>query len=196
MMKLYTLAAGLLLPLCAVGQPDQTFDFKAVARAAGDKTGPIEYRDPDYAVSVKVPDGWTVGEAFRWGDRQTTARLIPPGSSDSGRLYFKMRPNTAGSEEEEYTLLANPESKAAQRVAAGLADYKIRPGSVQRRKVGGRPALSCLADFTQDGVKMVEYQTWVSGENAYALFFAQVPATELDALRRWLDPIIETLKLP
>jgi hypothetical protein len=43
---------------------------------------------------------------------------------------------------------------------------------------------------------MVEYQTWVSGEKAYGLFFAQVAAPELDALRQRLDPIIETLKLP
>ncbi len=179
------------------GVAGATFDFKAVARPTGDTTGPTEYRDPEYAVSVKVPQGWRVGEAFRWGDHQTTTRLIGPGSLDAGRLYFQMRPNTARSEEEAYTLLlANPESKAALRVAAGLADYKIRPGSVQRRAVGGRPAVSCLADFTLGGVKMVEYQTWVSGETAYALFFAQVAAPELDALRQRLDPIIETLKLP
>jgi hypothetical protein len=108
-----------------------------------------------------------------------------------------MGPSTARSEEEAYTmLLGNPESKAAQRVAAGLEGYRIRPGSVERRTVGGRPALRCLADFTQGGVKMVEYLTWVSGENASGQFFAQVDALELEALRHRLDPIIDTLRLP
>jgi hypothetical protein len=39
--------------------------------------------------------------------------------------------------------------------------------------------VSCLADFTLGGVKLVEYQTWLSGETAYALFFAQVAAPRL-----------------
>lgn len=108
-----------------------------------------------------------------------------------------MTPNTAHSEEEAYAaLLRSPELKAGQRVAAGVADYRIRPGSVERRTVGGRPAVSCLADFTRGDVKMVEYLTWVSGENAFAQFFAQVAADELDGLRHRLDPIMETLKLP
>jgi erythromycin esterase-like protein len=179
------------------GAMGQAFDFKVVARPTGDTAGPIEYRDPEFAVSLKVPQGWKVGEAYRWGDHETTARLIGPENADGGRLYFKMSPNTARSEEEAYTmLLRNPESKAAQRVAAGLEDYRIRPGSVERRTIGGRPALSCLADFAQGGVKMVEYLTWVSGENALGQFFAQVDALELDALRHRLDPIIDTLRLP
>jgi erythromycin esterase-like protein len=175
----------------------QTFDFKVVARPTGDTEGSVEYRDPEFAVSLKVPQGWRVGKAVRWGDRETTARLIGPENADGGGLYFKMGPSTARSEEEAYTmLLGNPESKAAQRVAAGLEGYRIRPGSVERRTVGGRPALRCLADFTQGGVKMVEYLTWVSGENASGQFFAQVDALELEALRHRLDPIIDTLRLP
>jgi hypothetical protein len=174
-----------------------TFEFNAVARPADDTTGTTEYRDPEFAISVKMPAGWKVAEAFRWGDHETTARLLGPENSDAGSLYFKMLSNPMRSEEEAYTrLLASPESKAASRVAAGLADYRVRPGSVERRRVGGRPALSCVADFTVNGEKMVEYLTWVIGENASALFFAQVASSELDKLRQRLDPIIETLKLP
>ena len=93
-------------------------------------------------------------------------------------------------------LSRNPELKAAQRVAVGMEDYRIRAGSVERRTVGGRPALSCVADFTRNGVTMAEYLTWVSGEHASAQFFAQVAASELDGLRQRLDSIMETLKLP
>jgi len=173
------------------------FDFNAVALPSGDTTGPTEYRDPEFAVSVKMPQGWRVAQAHRWGDHETTVRLIGPENSDAGSLYFRMRPNTARSPEEEYAqLLSDPASKVGQRVAAGVADYRIRPGSVERRTVGGRPALSCIAEFTQGGVSMVEHLTWVSGENAYALFFAQAAASELQSLRQRLDPIIDTLKLP
>jgi hypothetical protein len=138
-----------------------------------------------------------VGEAFRWGDHETTARVIGPQNWDGGSLYYKIGRNRAASlEEDAANLLAQPEAKAAQRVASGLSDYRIRPGNVTRRTVGGRPALTCVADFTRDGAKWVEYLTWVSGQNSSALFFAQVPASELDALRQRLDPIIDSLMLP
>jgi erythromycin esterase-like protein len=174
----------------------QAIEFKAIAPPAGDTGGVTEYRDPESGVSVKLPKGWKVGAASRFGDHETSARLID-GASDAGGLYFKMRPNAARSDEESYTrLLANPESKAAARVAAGLADYRIRPGSVERRTVGGRPALSCVGEFTRGDVKMAEYLTWVSGENAQALIFSEAAGSELGDLRQRLDPVIETLKLP
>jgi len=83
-----------------------------------------------------------------------------------------------------------------QRVASGLSDYRIRQGSIEHRTVGGRQVVSCIAEYTRNGAVMVEYLTWVAGENALAQFFAQVPPSELDALRCRLDPIIQTLKLP
>jgi hypothetical protein len=43
---------------------------------------------------------------------------------------------------------------------------------------------------------MAEYLTWITGDEANALFFARVPAPGLTALRRRLDPVIESLKLP
>jgi len=49
-------------------------------------------------------------------------------------------------------------------VAAGFVD-RVRPSNIERRTVCGRPALGCVADFTRGGEKMVEYLTWVSGEN-------------------------------
>lgn len=171
----------------------RTFDFKA----ADGTSGVTEFRDPEYGVSVEAPNGWMVGQAFRWGDHETTVHLTDPAGEDSGSLYFKIAPSSAKSDDEAYRLLlAKVEDKVAQRAAAGLPDYQIRPGSVERRTVGGKPAVRCIADFTRDGAKWIEYLTWVSGDNASALFFAQAPASDLDATRKRLDPIVETLKLP
>lgn len=171
------------------------FDFKPVAPA--DAGGLTEYRDPDFDVSLKMPQGWKVGNASRWGDHETTAQLLGPEDTSAGSFYFRIVPRAAPSEQDPYkALLANPEGKVAQRVASGLSDYRIRQGSIERRTVGGRQAVSCIAEFTRNGVAMVEYLTWVAGENALAQFFAQVPSSELEALRHRLDPIIQTLKLP
>ena len=103
----------------------------------------------------------------------------------------------AGTEAEQWRqLLASPEAKAKQRAEAGLAGYRVRPESVQRRTVNGRPALSCVGEFTLNGEANVEYLTWVSGKNALALFFAQTPEPDLAALRARLDPVIDSLTLP
>jgi erythromycin esterase-like protein len=160
-----------------------------------DESGAAEYRDPDFPVFIRLPKGWSVAQAWRWGERETTMTFQAP--QMAGQLYFKLRSNPAKSEEEARELLrAEVDAKTAQRVSSGLTDYKVRDASIQRRTVGGHPALSCIADFTQNGEPMVEYLTWVSGDGAGALFFARVPAEELNALRMRLDPVIESLKLP
>jgi len=162
-----------------------------------DDAGAIEFRDPEFAISVKLPQAWKIGRPFRWGDHETTVPLLAPENAEAGSLYFRMALNPAKSEEEtRQHLLTSPASKATSRVAAGLADYRIRPDSVEPRTVNGRPALSCIGEFTQNGEPMVEYLTWISGSEANALFFARVPTAGLSALRQRLDPVIESLKLP
>jgi len=186
-----TTAAMANPPLQASGE---TFDFKA---AAAGGNGPVEFKDPEFAVSVAVPPRWKVGRAFRWGDHETTAQVFDDQSTRAGSLYFRIAASATHSEEAAYRLLlTKADDKAAQRIAAGWTDYQIRPGSVVRRKVGGRPAVSCIADYTLEDAKWVEYLTWVSGDNASALVFIQAPKSELDTVRRRLDPIIDTLKLP
>jgi hypothetical protein len=162
-----------------------------------DDSGAIDYRDPEFAVSVKLPKDWKIGRAFRWGDHETTVPLLAPENAEAGSLYFRMATNLDKSEEAtRQQLLTYPASKAASRVTAGLADYHLRPDSLQPRTVSGRPALSCIGEFTQNGEPMVEYLTWVSGSEANALFFARVPTAGLAALRQRLEPVIESLKLP
>lgn len=154
-----------------------------------------EYRDPEFAVSVTLPQGWSVGDAVRWGDREVTANL-KDARRFVGSFDFQKRPATTHSDEEAYAALAtNPESKAKLRTPT-LPDYRVRPDSIQRRTVGGRPALSCIADYTSGQIEFSEYLTWISGENAGAQVFASVPRAELESLRHRLDPIIDSVKLP
>ena len=191
MLKLRTLVAACVLPCCSSAQT-------AAPDAVNQWIRGGEYHDPDFPVSVKLPDGWTVRPVVLSGGPEKTVALINTQGTSESSLYFKMRPNPAATKEEAYRFLAGrPEVKARERATAPtLADYRIRSDSAERREVGGWPALSCVADFTLHGVKMVEYMTWVNGEKATAFFFARIPAAGLAALRQRLDPVIETLKLP
>jgi hypothetical protein len=62
--------------------------------------------------------------------------------------------------------------------------------------VGGRRALSCVADYTEKKRNMAEHVTWVRTEVSLALFFIRMPAEKLDAFRQRFNPTIESLRIP
>ena len=90
----------------------------------------------------------------------------------------------------------SPLRSLADEVVAGvgglLKDYRVQPDSWKERKVSGRPALVCLADYVQDNRKMLEYRTYVLGESTWAVFVVNVAPDQLEAFRRKFDPIIDT----
>jgi hypothetical protein len=170
------------------------------ARKNGPLTAPMkgnEYHDTEVPISFTLPSGWKVGQVMRFGEGENTAPLLDADDKLVASLYFKARPNPARSEDEAYNaLLPGVEAKAAQRVSQGNADYRIRAGSITRRMVGGKTALSCLGDFTVGGVRTVEYLTWVAGDNAVGFFFGRTSFDVVGTLRQRVDPVIDTLKLP
>ena len=164
-------------------------------RAVGDSK---EYRDPDYGVVVALPAGWSTTQATRWGDHETTVVLNDAQSQAVSALYFKAvtTPRKTSREEIRRLLRADAEAKVAQRTASGLSGYRIRQDSYQVRKINGREALSCVADYMQEGREMAEYLVRVGSDQITAMFFARIPAGELDRFRERFDRIANTLKLP
>jgi hypothetical protein len=74
--------------------------------------------------------------------------------------------------------------------------YKYRTESVQHTTVGGRPALSAVADYVSTGQKMVEYQTWVDGQKSRVVFVSRMPASELADFQSRFDPVIQSAVVP
>ena len=72
----------------------------------------------------------------------------------------------------------------------------MRPKSCEPCTIGGRRALSCVADYTEKKRSMAEHLTWVRTEVSLALFFTRMPAEKLDAFRQHLNPTIESLRIP
>jgi hypothetical protein len=160
--------------------------------------GVTEYRDPEVAVSVKLPAGWKIPQAVRLADHATGVQLINPMAQSFTGLWFRIPPDSQklSAEDASKALAANPDAKAAQRVGEGMPDYKIRAGTLQQRTIGGLPALSCIADFTAGGLPMAEYLVWIRGEKATALFFGRAAIAEFDTFRERFDGVIETAKIP
>ena len=167
-----------------------------VATAGTD--GLTEYRDPEHAVSLKLPGGWKIPQAVRLSDHATTVQLTNPLAQSFTALWFRLPPDSRKlSQDDAYReLAANPDAKVVQRTGEGMPDYKIRAGTLRQRTIGGLPALSCVADFTTGGQPMAEYLVWIRGEKATALFFGRTAAAAFDAFRESFDRVIETAKIP
>ena len=75
-------------------------------------------------------------------------------------------------------------------------DYKFRAESVQHLTIGGRPALSAVADYVSTGQKMVEYLTWFDGEKSRVLFAGRIPASEFADFQVRLGPVIQSAIVP
>lgn len=82
------------------------------------------------------------------------------------------------------------DAKAMQR--NNFEGYKYRPDSVLKTTIGGRQALSAVADYVSHGQKMVEYLTWADGEKSRVVFVGRVPASELADFQMRFDPVIQS----
>jgi hypothetical protein len=74
--------------------------------------------------------------------------------------------------------------------------YKFRPESVQHTTIGGRPALSAIADYVGAGQKMVEYVTWVDGERSRVVFVGRMPVSDLADFQTRFEPVIRSVIVP
>ena len=84
--------------------------------------------------------------------------------------------------------------KATQR--NNFEGYKYRADSVRNTTIGGRPALSAVADYVSHGQKMVEYLTWVDGEKSRIVFAGRVQASERADFQMRFDPVIQSAIVP
>jgi len=86
------------------------------------------------------------------------------------------------------------DSKVAQR--NNFQGYTFRADSVRQTTIGGKPALSAVADYMQTGQQMVEYITWIDGEKSRAVFSVRLPASELPGFQSRFDAIIQSAMVP
>jgi len=154
--------------------------------------------DRKYGISVSLPPGWKWVDTRRGGNRGKTVTFDEPGSQRELRLYVKVErsPKEITPEQMDTRLLKGVDRKILQRRTEGFRDYHLRENSFERRLVGGHLALSWVSEFKDQGGNKVEYLTRVRSEKSNALFFAVLPAAELDDFKKRVDPIIDTLRIP
>jgi hypothetical protein len=158
----------------------------------------VEYHDEQFGVSLSLPPGWS------W----TGPKLLETGKGlltlrDADALQLRLWVQILDPQEElmpaqkmNKRLLKQAERKVEQRRREGYQNYRLRKDSLELKAINGRSALSWVDDYRQDGRNLVEYLTRVRSEKTNAVFFARLPAEQLDDVKARVDPIIETLQIP
>jgi hypothetical protein len=78
-----------------------------------------------------------------------------------------------------------------------MKDYHIRSGSIQKRQVGGHPAMSFIGEYTDRGQLVVDYTVQVLGKSTQAQFKAFNPPTaDIDNFCKRFDLIVDSLRIP
>ena len=78
-------------------------------------------------------------------------------------------------------------------LSKALKDFKVRNGGVKVRTIAGRAGVSVIADYTDDGKKMVVYGASVPlNDGADVSFVVMVAADRFDAYRKEFDKLIDS----
>jgi hypothetical protein len=146
-----------------------------------------------------LPSGWKWLGPERWGNEESTLILRERETGQEIKLYVKtLQPpeEIMPANKMNKRLLKQAQRKVEQRIKEGYENYRNREESYELKSINGRSGLNWVADYTQNGRKMVEYFTRVRSETTNALFFAKLPGERLDDFKRHIDPIIATLQIP
>lgn len=183
-----------ILPLAAL----RSVDRPSLANFIKEVTGPDNaFQDEKFNISGTLPGGWRIGGGQRTGETLNVIFTIPGATKTKPALYFRLNPPTApkAGEDPEAFLRDEAAKKAKDRVAS-YPDYANQADSLTFRHINGQPALSWLANYTDNGVPSTEYMIRVRVPGSVAFLFMSGPTEEVAAARAALDAFADTLRLP
>lgn len=198
----------------AVAQPVAKAELVSAATKAVDPSAPIkidlmqalgpgnQYTDVAVGLSAKLPEGWTIRNATRWGEghRQNTVWLKPdhPTSAAPSMYYKPYTPEESASIARlgaNALLKEQAEKKEASRIG-GVPDYKNVPESFHYFDVNGSPAMTYFATFTRGDQVMTEHFIRVLGPGGYTMFFTTGKFEDVKAIMPQLKQTASTVKGP
>ena len=171
--------------------------------------GATEYADREVGASFTLGRDWRLGnDGLRFLDHGwkgtgdgnlATSVLIRHRKTDENLwLYYcvfrQVHPLTPDQVDRWYDEEVD-DKVSERRVQERLKEYRPRPSSYERGEIDGRRTLTWVADFNEGRSKMVEYLVWVRSDRILVEFSIRCPATELDAVRAHVEPVIQSVRI-
>jgi hypothetical protein len=155
--------------------------------------GNVRYRDERTGLEFTLPASWTKKYYGPSSDDGKMFTLVAPGSVVDYGVW--MKPSQWSAAEIPDRLSQAVELKL--RDCSDIPGFKFRPESIQPRTVAGQQALSAIADYVENGRKMVNYYVWVYTPKTHSVFLARNIAPEdLPAAQANLDSILASAQVP
>ena len=152
------------------------------------------YHNIKSGTEFTVPAGWDVKGTYPSSDNGEQALMTDSVSKITGQVW--MIKETNAPDQVKFWLQNNVGMKIAQRHDQGVDGYWVRAESVQEKFIGGKQAISAVADYVERGQKMVEYMVWINTENSRVFFFARGGATDFPGFQARFDEIINSALVP
>lgn len=151
------------------------------------------YHHTATGMEITLPPGWTVtGDGMSSGGGEG----IGLANGDMSATVW-LRPDNEAAADIPRLLASDIDYKVKQRTVNGDSAYKVRPETVKPWLPGGQQAMSALADFNNaNGVKMLEYLTFVRTEKTVVFVFGDTPATNIYSYQDSVDRLTSAMRLP
>jgi hypothetical protein len=157
------------------------------------------FNDSVFGVSLTYPAGWELVGGFRWGTNngENTFRFRPLWPSEViPSMYYQRFSATNPRPADINVWFRESARKKEESRSEGGGDYRNVPESFVFKNVGELPSFSYLATFTAGNRKMAEYFVRVAGQKAYVMFFTQGALEDINAIRRDIDGMAATVRVP
>lgn len=155
------------------------------------KTPSASFHGSQTGIRFSVPGDWTLTAQGPSADAEQFGFANKSLHAD---LFVWLKSQSVPQADITARLQSQIEFKANQR--AGIPGYKMLRDTLRRRFVGGRPAVSIEAEYHENGVRMIEYQTFVISEQAQAYISVRMRAEDLENTKRQVDAILATFAFP
>lgn len=140
-------------------------------------------------IEIPISDGWRVRGDFQSSGEGEQVTLSDGVSGATGFIWMKPYDGQGNVD-------AELKEDLGRKKEMREPDWSVRPQSVERRIVAGERALSAVADYTENGRKMVEYLVWIRCTRSRLLFSMNIPAEQFAPNQRRFDRFVADVKIP
>ena len=160
-------------------------ELRGMRVKAKDEAKPVTFKDAKRGISLSAPAGWFFHATDE--DSGLLLHLLPP-EMDTWAFLVSREHSGGLSHSRE---AAEGDIKGLKRALKG---YTVRAKSWAAPTISGITAASYVADYVQQGRKMVEYRMYICGQSMACWFVFRADSDTFAASKATYDSIIRTLR--